>query len=452
MADFVKLVRQNKEQGRAAAMSFFDSDLRRGFTRAVTSVFLCLCCLVPCFATFTLDPTFGGGGRVMIAFPDSTTNYRSEAFRAYVQPSGRILVGGSFTNGTADGQLSGVAWAGLAPDGNLDPGFDFDGVVTDWRPDAFTNFNDALMYSDGSTLRMSQVFRLPAGSSSVSTVRLGPNGGIDSVYGNNATFGLCGGFCSIHPVQIAARGDGKILAFIVDQAYLLYRRNPDGTPDPTFGSNGVVQLIFNKFSPTNFVEMIALDDGKTLLIGHVAGSSEFFLARLTETGMWDKTFGRVGILRVPFGSGLTGSVAKALVQPDGKILLAGSVSGPDANVWMTRFRSNGRRDITFGNNGVVMNDFAPGATDVARSIALSPDGKIRLAGHLGSPTNFLVARYSSSGLLEDSTTFEFTPGQYAEATDVALQPSDGKVLVVGRTKNPNATINGSVFAIARLTE
>ena len=415
--------------------------------------------LLPCFATFDLDPTFNGNGKLTISFPDSSTAYRSVAIRVFVQPSNRILVGGSFTNATADGQLSGVAWAGLTPGGALDPSFGSGGTFTDWRSDAFTGFTDALMYADGSTLRMSQVLRLPVGSSTVSTVRLTANGGFDNVFANNVSIGpCCFGFFNARPVQIAVRSDGKIWALITDQGeYLLHRLNPDGTRDMTFGVNGVLGITFNKFSPTNFVEMIALSDGKILLIGHApseptTGPGEIFFARLTESGNWDKTFGRAGFVRVGFGAGLLGSVRKAVLQTDGKILLAGNIVNPDADVWMARFRPNGKRDTTFGSAGIAVHDLAPGSTDIASSIAISPDGKIRIAGEVGSaPSSFLVARFSATGAFEEQTSFSFTTGDSSGAADVALQP-DGKLVVVGQTRNPNTAINGTVFAVARLTE
>lgn len=433
-------------------MKYFVPGLGFRFKRSATTLLVCLSLVLPSFAALTLDTTFDGDGKLTISFPDSTVNYTSQAFRVYVQPNGRILVGGTFTRSTPDGGLTGIKWIGLTSSGGFDPGFGSAGIVEDWRSDASTSFSDSVMYADGTILRMSQIFRLPVGSASVSTVRLTPNGGFDNVYGTNATFGLCGGFCSISAVQIAARSDGKIWGLIADQGFILHRRNSDGSADSTFGSNGLTQLTFNKFNPTGFVDMLPLSDGKLLLIGRSnLGSGEFFLGRLTETGIWDKSFGRSGILRVRFGDGLTGTVFKALLQPDGKILLAGAVSSGDPDVWMARFRPNGRPDTTFGNNGVVITDFLPGANDVAHSIALSPDGKIRLVGYLGSPTNFLVARYSATGVFEESTTFPFTANEYAEATDVALQ-ADGKIVVVGRTKNPVAGTTGSVFAVARLTE
>jgi len=293
------------------------------------------------------------------------------------------------------------------------------------------------------------------------TVRLSPNGGVDDVFASNVSIGpCCSGFFNARPVQIAVRSDGKILALITDEGgYFLYRVNPDGTRDTTFGVNGVLGIGFNKFSPTNFIEMIAMDDGKILLVGHVppfdstTGSSEFFLARLTESGLWDKRFGRSGFVRLAFGSGLTGTVRKALLQTDGKILVCGNVRSSDTDVWMARFRPNGKPDTTFGSDGVVINDFASGATDIANSIAISPDGKIRIAGEVGSETtpSFLVARFSATGAFEEQTSFSFTTGEYSGVGDVTLQP-DGKLLVVGYTRNPDMSINASVFAAARLAE
>lgn len=436
-------------------MIFFGS----GFSlrRAITTVFVGLASLLPCFATFTLDPTFGGGGKVLVSFPDSSANYSSAALRVFVQPSGRIVVGGVFSNATPDGQMPGVALVGLAPNGLVDTTFS---QVRDWSFTERRNFRDALMYPDGTTLLFSQIFRLPVGSSTVRTLRIAANGEVDGVFASNVSIAPCGGFCTSRPVQISVRSDGKILALIKDDGeFFLYRLNPDGTRDTTFGVNGISPVRFNRISiPFDPVmEMVVLNDGKILIVGHVdpldftTGSSKFFLARLTETGIPDKTFAGLGFQRFEFGAGLTGFARRAFLQADGKILLCGNVFGPDSDSWMMRFRPNGKPDTTFGNNGVVIHDLEPGGTDVAEAITFSPDGKIRLVGYLGSPTKFLVARLSSSGSLEESTTITFTPNQYADGTDIALQ-SDGKLIVVGRTKDPSTATTGSAFAIARLTE
>ncbi len=429
-------------------------------SKVVTVSFLNFVLLYPAYGAFTLDTTFNGTGKVTLSFPDSTANYSSQALRVYVQPSGRILVGGTFTNGTSDGQLTGIAWAGFTPGGLPDGGYGSGGRFTAWRSDGSTSFIDAFMYPNGAIMQTAQFFRLPVGSRTVDTFRLDPNGGFDSVFASNVSIGpCCFGFFNARPFQIAARADGKILVLITDEGQLqLYRLNPDGSRDTTFGNNGILGVGFNKFSSGGFVEMIALGDGKILFVGLVApvgpnGASELFFARMTETGNWDKTFGRVGMLRVPIAPGMTGGVSKAILQPDGKILLSGSVVGTDTDVWLARFRPNGRADTTFGNNGIVIQDFAPGDTDIANSVVVGADGKIRIAGQIGpaATSSFLVARFSSTGLLEDHTTVAFTPDQYAGAADLAMQ-ADGKVVVAGRTKNPVMGNTGSMFAIARLTE
>lgn len=433
------------------------SRLRSAIAKFVTISLVNFVWLLPVHAAFTLDPTFNGGGKLTISFPDSTTNYSSSGLRIFAQSTGRILAAGSFTNMTPDGQLPGVAVVGLTPAGALDSTYN---LVFDWQSNGFTSLSDALMYSDGRVLRLSRFFNV-VGSSTARAARVEVNGSDDSVFSSNVNIGTgIGNFGTDKASQIAVRSDGKVLVLIVfNSEYSLYRLNPDGTRDTTFGVNGLVRITFNKisFPPEGALEMIALPDGKLLLAGHVPpfslpnGSSNFFLARFTETGNWDKTFGRVGFLQVPFGLGLTGRIHRALVQPDGNILLCGSVSSSDMDTWMMRFRPNGRIDTSFGNSGVVITDFEPAGMDAAASMVLSPDGKIRIAGSHGAPSSFLVARYSSSGTLEESTSFAFTPGQSSSASDIALQP-DGKVVVIGSTRNPNTTINGNVWAIARLTE
>jgi uncharacterized delta-60 repeat protein len=411
--------------------------------------------LTSCFAALTLDNTFAGGGRLTVSFPDSTTNYSSSGLRIFPQSTGRIVAVGYFTNMTADGQLPGIAVFGLTSAGAVDSTYS---LVADWQSNGFTSLGDAVMYPDGRVLRLSRFFNV-VGSSTVRAARTEVNGPDDGVFGSNVNIGTgAGGFGTDKASQIAIRSDGKIVVLIVfNSEYTLYRLNADGTRDTSFGANGIVRITFNKiaFPPESALEMIALPDGKLLLAGHVPpfsnGSSNLFLARLTETGNWDKTFGRSGFLQIPFGPGLTGRVQRALLQPDGNILLCGSIANSDTDTWMMRFRSNGRTDTSFGSLGVVITDFEPAGMDAAASMVLSSDGKIRIAGSHGTPSRFFVARYSAAGALEESTSFPFTAGQNSSASDIALQP-DGKVVVIGGTRNPNAAINGDVMAIARLTE
>src|SRR5687767_843252 len=103
---------------------------RSSVTSAALVTFLNFSLIIPCFAAFTLDSTFAGGGKLTIAFPDSTTNYSSGGLRIFVQPGGRIVAAGTFTRMTADGQMPGIAVVGLTTSGTLDPAY---GVFQDWQ-------------------------------------------------------------------------------------------------------------------------------------------------------------------------------------------------------------------------------------------------------------------------------------------------------------------------------
>ncbi|MER7705579.1 hypothetical protein ABTX81_22145 [Kitasatospora sp. NPDC097605] len=114
----------------------------------------------------------------------------------------------------------------------------------------------------------------------------------------------------------------------------------------------------------------------------------------------------------------------------------------------------GALDTTFGVGGKVTTDFGgtPSLPDVGNALAIQPsDGKIVTAGRLGlsipvTPSNsqFALARYNTDGSLD--TSFGATspvPGTVAFsvlgspttniARAVAIQPSDGKIVVAGFT-------------------
>ena len=81
------------------------------------------------------------------------------------------------------------------------------------------------------------------------------------------------------------------------------------------------------------------------------------------------------------------------------------------NVALARYNPDGSLDATFGNGGKVINDFGQGLESYALELMIQPDGKIIIAGE--SSYAFLVARYNSNGTLD--TTFGnggFTLGQF----------------------------------------
>ena len=87
-----------------------------------------------------------------------------------------------------------------------------------------------------------------------------------------------------------------------------------------------------------------------------------------------------------------GAAFRVAIQPDGKIVAAGS--GANSQIMLARLNgADGSLDPTFGTNGVVVKSLTGGAT--AKGMALQSDGKIVTAGVASGGTDgyFAVARF-----------------------------------------------------------
>jgi uncharacterized delta-60 repeat protein len=123
-------------------------------------------------------------------------------------------------------------------------------------------------------------------------------------------------------------------------------------------------------------------DGKLLVAGSStlgAGKTDFIVVRfLNPQGTGDPSFGSAnGGALVDFGGTDFGSAM--VLQPDGKILLAGTtdVNGRDEFA-AARLLSDGTPDNSFGQGGKAIFDL--GGSDHANAMTLQPDGKIIVAG------------------------------------------------------------------------
>ena len=121
------------------------------------------------------------------------------------------------------------------------------------------------------------------------------------------------------------------------------------------------------------------------------------ILRRMAAGDLDTSFDGNGKKAVTFGG--TDTAQAVLVQPNGRILVAGG--GSTAHSFcVVRLRSNGALDTTFGNGGRKTVDFG-GDDETAFGAALQPDGKIVLAGD--ADLDVAVARLNANGSLD--TTF-----------------------------------------------
>jgi uncharacterized delta-60 repeat protein len=212
-------------------------------------------------------------------------------------------------------------------------------------------------------------------------------------------------------------------------ASMLARFDAAGTLDPVFQQNlSVATLRANKVYP--------LANGQLLVQGdYQAGAVQrHFLFRLNADGTLDPTFALTfpGPYRYP-------SVAQALVQPDGRILILGYFTGSTTEIY--RLLPDGTRDPSFSVT------LRTGSQDT--KMLLQPDGKLILGGDVnqvnGAPP-FFIARLNSDG----STDATYHPAAYTNArlyiNTIALD-ANGALLVGGEALN---VVGGRSQAIFRL--
>ena len=134
---------------------------------------------------------------------------------------------------------------------------------------------------------------------------------------------------------------------------------------------------------------------------------------------------------------MAGAVA---VYPDGRIVVAGASeltnSFFETDIALARYNPDGSLDQTFGNGGLVTTDF--NRNENAAAVAIQPDGKIVVAGSTSRSSgrnDFLVVRYNEDGTFDSSfgqdglVTTDFYNSS-ASATDVAITPN-GEIVVGG---------------------
>jgi uncharacterized delta-60 repeat protein len=226
--------------------------------------------------------------------------------------------------------------------------------------------------------------------------------------------------------------------------------------DPTFGVNGFVSTNL-----VRGVKMAALhgavlqSDGKLVVAGSASNSPDGFgVARLNLDGTPDSEFNGTGQANAPFGFDRYSSASAVALQADGKIVAAGYHGfGPDNVVALARFLPNGTLDPTFHGSGTVTTT-VPGTDAGANAIVVQADGKIVVAA--SGTAGAAVIRYNADGSLDTSFGAAGTGIVLLKALDsgivsvrgLALQP-DGKLVGSG-TGRPVAGAP-STFVTFRLT-
>ncbi len=341
-------------------------------------------------------------------------------------------------------------------DGSIDPSFDGDGKVALLPPSGSGVQNDGSanaisIQPDGKIVAAGNAIDRSANRADIILMRLLPDGSPDPSFGIN-------GVVATRPSQsrttirgLAIQSDGRIVVAgevgpgSSSSTFIVVRYMPNGSLDSTFGTGGIVITQFQ--TKDGAYSVVLQMDGRIVVSGYSTPGTGGFpigaMERLNDNGTLDSSFGQGGKL-------LTGiRFISSAIQPDGKILLLPDVSPFSVG----RVNADGSWDQTFGDGGGFV-DTAVGFSSKATSIVLEGDGKILLAGYskanqLGYD-DFTIVRYTNKGQLDfsfDGDGIVVTPvSNLADrAYAVAMQP-DGRI-VVGGNSFSNETMDD--IAVAR---
>jgi uncharacterized delta-60 repeat protein len=404
-------------------------------------------CAVRYLPTGALDPSFNGSGKVVT--PVGASN--DGATTALLQTDGKIVVAGTCNNG---GNFDFCAVRYL-PNGILDTNFNTTGkVITPVGPN-YDGATAALLQPDGKIVIVGSCINV-AGNRDFCAARYLSTGALDTTFNGTGTVITSVGAAIDDANAALLQPDGKIVLAggcsngASNSDFCVVRYLPSGALDTSFnGTGSVITPVVSSYSYAHAA--LLQPDGKIVVAGDCySGSTGVFCAvRYMPTGALDTSFNGSGKIATPVGTGNATPVA-ALLQPDGRVLLAGNClsSVTSLDFCAARYLPTGVLDTSFNGTGTVVTPLVSGI-DRATAALLQPDGKIVLAGDCFNGTNydFCVVRYDGGPFGYQNCKPDLDgDGQFLPTTDALIYTRialgiTGPAVVGGINFPANATRN-----------
>ena len=308
-----------------------------------------------------LDPSFGKGGKAVVAFPAENAGDVGVKYDLPFQfTAGRLVMapapGGKFV------VAAGTRVVRLLANGKPDRRFGSAGVVTIPRPPGRSFvFAGVAVDSQSRVILAGSSRPLPTGSvpdpllSAAMVMRLNANGSPDTSFGDGGTlisdFGIKPPLTNTGPYRGAAVGLRSITV--------------DSQDRPLLSGGAVTKVVSGCGSPESAI-------------------STGFVARLTANGSQDPSFGEAGLRQIPEFS----SFEQASLLPGGTLLSVGlgkprcDNEGGGPPVVLTGLESAGNLNPDFGFAGFRVIGYKS-----APVVAVAPSGKLLLLGAKGKTSH-----------------------------------------------------------------
>ena len=372
----------------------------------------------------TLDTSFGVGGLVVTIVSPLGANAKDSANAAILQPDGKLVLAGRCYLGASDanGLTYDFCAARYLASGALDSTFGTGGKVIISLGVKDHVATVIAMQPDGKLVLAGDCVVVTFFETHFCAVRYLANGDLDTTFNSTGKLIAPVSTKEDHATGLAVLPDGKLVmggtcfSTTSNRGFCAVRYLANGTVDLTFGGSNTGKVTTAIGSVNDRASAMAMQpDGKLILAGHcyvnVAFTVETYkricALRYSDTGVLDPSFGGGKFIVPAPVPDYNEAVIAISVQPDGKLLMAGSCdnrlgavlgNGYIPDFCTLRFNDDGALDKSFGGAGKVVTTLGD-SFNTATGVALQVDGKLVVAGNCqntissGRGLDFCALRY-----------------------------------------------------------
>ncbi len=407
------------------------------------------------------SPAFGSQGRVTIPFDlGGDWSDKGNAI-ARIPGTGQLVIAGQVSSSSGVAGESDFGIAMLDPNGDLEPGFGNLGAE-----DGISAYSFGLPETDAALdlvpvlqgnptvwrlLVVGQTQETGSADINMGLMYLKPDGTLDLLAPHNGRYTV--GWSLADRLTAAAAFEDQRSAVVAGTSetaaatdWIFFRVGENFDVD-------VTSYDSISFTDVAMLEDVATyPDGRVVAVGSVDqhGDSRMVIARMTSFGELDVDFGNGGLveIEIDFSGAADDRAFGVAVDKEGRVIVAGTIgSNNGPMVYLTRLTWIGQVDTTFGVNGAVwMYHTACQATE-SRDVVIDPVGNIVVAYETScdGDFDFNAMRFDSAGQYIEgwSLAFNETANGDDRPRGITALP-DGRMMVAGRVQTAGADFDFGV--------
>lgn len=265
----------------------------------------------------TLDSTFGTQG---ITYLEDDINFIPEINSIQIQNDGKIVLGGgNIVNNVIDYLL-----IRLNSNGTIDTSFGTNGISLIGLANVYEKIIDIKVLNDGKIVALGFSQENFASSLQAVILKFNSVGLLDPTFNGNGKYLTNREVDFYFNGALLVQNDGKILSTFesLEDNFIMYRLNANGTLDTNFGFGGYSTTYING---TDYSSQLYYNPSnqKITVIGTTLVNDEgrFVLARYEGNGLLDSTFGDSGVVITDLG--YSAQAVSARATTDGKLVVSG---------------------------------------------------------------------------------------------------------------------------------